>query len=77
MKSTYSELAARIETTSNGKGRSRYYTATCPICLVSYDVDVLSSDASARVMTVQRVVSHIRSAHSEEVADETTRGKNG
>jgi len=48
-----------------GKARSRYCSAICPICLISYDVDILSSDASARVLAVEKVASHIRSAHSD------------
>jgi hypothetical protein len=48
-----------------GKGRDRFYAAICPICLVSYDVDILDSDASARVLAVEKVASHIRSAHSD------------
>jgi len=48
-----------------GKGRGRYYSAICPICLISYDVDILDSDASARVLAVEKVASHIKSAHSD------------
>ena len=48
-----------------GKGRNRYYSAICPICLISYDVDILGSDASARALAVEKVASHIRSAHSD------------
>jgi hypothetical protein len=48
-----------------GKGRSRYYSAICPVCLISYDVDILSSDASARALAVEKVASHINSAHSD------------
>jgi hypothetical protein len=48
-----------------GKGRDRYYSAICPICLAPFDVDILSSDASARVLAVEKVASHIRSAHSD------------
>ena len=48
-----------------GKGRSRYYSAICPICLISYDVDILSGDGSARALAVERVASHIKSAHSD------------
>jgi hypothetical protein len=48
-----------------GKGRSRYYSAICPICLLSYDVDILDNDGSARVLAVEKVASHIRSAHSD------------
>jgi len=51
-----------------GKGRSRYYSAICPICLVAYDVDILSRDTSARVFAaeaVEKVASHIKTAHSD------------
>ena len=48
-----------------GKGKSRYYSAICPICLISYDVDILDNDASPRVLAVEKVASHIRSAHSD------------
>ena len=51
-----------------GKGKSRYYSAFCPICLVGYDVDILSGDTSARafaVEAVEKVASHIKTAHSD------------
>jgi hypothetical protein len=48
-----------------GKGRSRYYSAICPMCLISYDVDILDSDASARALAMEKVASHIKSAHSD------------
>jgi hypothetical protein len=48
-----------------GKGRSRYYSSICPICLISYDVDIRGSDASARALAVEKVVSHMKSAHSD------------
>jgi hypothetical protein len=48
-----------------GKGRSRYYSAICPICLISYDVEILGTDASARAWAVEKVASHIKSAHSD------------
>jgi len=48
-----------------GKGRRRYYSAICPICLVCYDVDILSSDTSARALAMEKVASHIKSAHSD------------
>lgn len=44
-----------------GKGRSQYYSAICPICLLNYDVEI----ASARVLAVEKVASHIKSAHSD------------
>jgi hypothetical protein len=40
-----------------GKGRGRYYSAICPICLISYDVDILDKDASARVLAVEKAAS--------------------
>jgi hypothetical protein len=48
-----------------GKGRSRYYSAVCPICLVCYDADIISNDASARALAVEKVASHIKRAHSD------------
>ena len=48
-----------------GKGTSRYYSAVCPICLVGYDVDILNGDESARLLSVEKVASHIKSAHSD------------
>ena len=48
-----------------GKGRGRYYSAICPICLVSYDVDMLGTEPSARALAVEKVASHIKSAHSD------------
>ena len=49
----------------NGKGRDRYYSAICPICLISYDVDILGSNASARALAVEKVAAHIKNAHSD------------
>ena len=49
-----------------GKGRSRYYSAICPICLIGYDVDILLADTSARAFAaeaVEKVISHIKIAH--------------
>ena len=49
-----------------GKGRSRHYSAICPICLTGYEVDILSADTSARtfaVEAVEKVISHIKTAH--------------
>ena len=51
-----------------GKGRSRYYSAICPICLIGYDVDILSADTSSRTFAaeaVEKVASHITTAHSD------------
>lgn len=50
---------------AKGKGRSRYYSAICPVCLISYDVDILSGAASARALAVEKVSTHIQSAHSD------------
>ena len=48
-----------------GGGSSRYCSAICPICLICYDVDILGTDASARAWAVEKVASHIKSAHSD------------
>jgi hypothetical protein len=48
-----------------GKGRNRYYSAVCPICLACYDADILGNDASARALAVEKVASHIKRAHSD------------
>jgi hypothetical protein len=52
-----------------GKGRNRYCTATCPICLISYDVDMLSSDVSTSALAVRKVASHITRAHPDALAN--------
>ena len=44
-----------------GRGGSRYYSAICPICLITYDVDT----SSARTLAVEKVASHIKNAHSD------------
>jgi len=44
-----------------GKDRSLYYSAICPICFISYDVNI----SSARALAVKKVASHINSAHSD------------
>jgi len=44
-----------------GRGGSRYYSAICPICLITYDVDI----SSARTLAVEKVASHIKNAHSD------------
>jgi hypothetical protein len=36
---------------------------------MSYDVDILSSDASARALAVGKVASHINSAHPDALTD--------
>jgi len=52
-----------------GKGRNQQCTATCPICLISYDVDILGSDVSVRALAVGKVASHISSRHADVLAD--------
>jgi hypothetical protein len=52
-----------------GKGRNRQCTATCPICDIGYDVDILGSDVSTRALAVGKVVSHISSAHANALSD--------
>jgi hypothetical protein len=58
-----------IRTEFKGKDRNRHCSATCPICLVSYDVDLLSSELSARALAVGKVVSHINRAHADALTD--------
>jgi len=67
-KLSYKEWRDLILVEPKGKGRSRYYSAICPICLIGYDVDILSADNSARtfaVEAVEKVISHIKTAHSD------------
>jgi hypothetical protein len=52
-----------------GKGRNRHCSAICPICFISYDVEALSSDVSARALAVGKVASHINSAHPDALTD--------
>jgi len=52
-----------------GQGRNRDCSATCPICFISYDVDILSSDASTRASAVGKVASHITIAHADAFTD--------
>lgn len=66
---TSEEWSKKIRVESKGKGKGRYYSASCPICAVSYDVDVLNSDAVARVAAIQRITAHITTAHQDRVAD--------
>jgi hypothetical protein len=39
---------------------------------VSYDVDILSSDASARELAMQKVASHLKTAHKHALTDVPT-----
>jgi len=52
-----------------GKDRNRQCSATCPVCFISYDVDILGSDVSTRALAVGKVVSHINSAHTDALTD--------
>ena len=52
-----------------GKGGNRQCSATCPICLIRYDVQDLSSDAFARTLAVGKVASHINYAHTDALTD--------
>jgi hypothetical protein len=64
-KLSHKEWRDLILTELKGKGRSRYSSAICPICLISYDADILNGYASARASAVEKVASHIKSAHSD------------
>ena len=44
-----------------GRGASRYYSAICPICLITYDVDT----SFPSTLAVEKVASHIKNAHSD------------
>ena len=59
------ELRDLIPAKLRGKGRSRYYSAICPICFISYDVDIVGSDTSAHALAVEKVASHIKKTHSD------------
>ena len=67
-KLSHKEWRELILVEPKGKGRSRYYSAICPICLIGYDVDILSADTSSRTFAaeaVEKVASHITTAHSD------------
>ena len=68
-KRSHKQWRELIRAEFKGKGRNRHCSATCPICLITYDVDILSSDASARALAVGKVTSHINSAHADELTD--------
>jgi hypothetical protein len=68
-KRSHREWRDLIRAELKGKGRNLHCTATCPICLISYDVDILSSDASARALAIGRVASHMNSAHTDAFTD--------
>jgi len=63
------EWRGLIRTEFKGKGRNRHCSATCPICLISYDVDILSSELSSRALAVGKAASHINSAHTDALTD--------
>jgi len=68
-KRSHKEWRDLIRTELRGKGRNRQCTATCPICLISYDVDILGRESSARTLAVGKVTSHINSAHADALND--------
>jgi hypothetical protein len=68
-KRSHKEWRDLIRAELKGQGGNRQCSATCPICLVSYDVDILSSDASTRALAVGKVASHINSAHADALTD--------
>jgi hypothetical protein len=68
----HKEWRDRIHAKRKGRGKSQYYSATCPICNVSYDMDILGTDASARALAVEKVVSHIKSVHADALSDGPT-----
>ena len=68
-KRSHKEWRSLIRSDFKGVGGNRYCTATCPVCLISYDVEILSSDASTRALAVGKVASHINSAHADALND--------
>jgi len=64
------EWRGLTRTEFNGKGDNRYCSATCLICLISYDVDILSSDVSSLALAVEKVASHINTAHADAASRE-------
>ncbi len=52
-----------------GRGKNRHCSATCPICLISYDVEIPSSEPSARTLAVGKVASHINRVHADALTD--------
>ena len=76
MKLTLKEWTEKIAVEAKGGSRSRFYTATCPLCDFSHNVDILASDASARLLATQRVATHVHVAHRTEIAgDGANQGK--
>jgi hypothetical protein len=73
MKKTPKQWLDEISTTRNRKGKDSWFTASCPICGYSHDVNLLSSDAVAEIAAKERVLRHIRSNHKE-LVDDTTAG---
>jgi hypothetical protein len=68
-KRSHKEWRDLIRAEFKGKGRNRHCTATCPVCLVSYDVDILSSDLATQALALGKVASHINSAHADALSD--------
>lgn len=68
-KRSHQEWRELIRVELKGKGRNRHCSAICPICLISYDVEALSSHVSARALAVGKVASHINSAHAGALSD--------
>ena len=73
--STYREWCDRIRAKPKRRAGNRYYTAQCPICRLSYDVDVLSSDDTARARAFQKVAVHIHTAHRDVITDAPKMGR--
>jgi len=68
-KRSHKEWRDLIRIEFNGKGTNRQCSAICPICLISYDVEVLSSDISSRALALGKVTSHINNAHANALTD--------
>ena len=64
---THEEWKSKIDLEARRVGEVLVYSGTCPICSVQYDVEILGSHASARVLASQRIASHILDSHRDRV----------
>lgn len=68
-KRSHKEWRGLIRTDLKGVGGNRYCTATCPICLISYDVEILSNDISTCALAMGKVASHLNITHADAFTD--------
>lgn len=68
MKKSPKELLEAIEAAERGKGRDRYYEASCPFCPFTETASVLGSDDAAQVAAKGKVLTHVRFVHPKQIA---------